>query len=76
MNPRTAVRVACYLAAACACAALAGACGSVGGGGGPCLNPQPLPPFCNLNPEPLPPETLPDDAGEADGEGGHDAGAD
>ncbi len=75
MNPRTAVRLAGYLAAACACVALAGACGSTGGEGH-CLNPQPLRPFCG--PEPLPPTfTLePSDAGKGDGEGGPDAGAD
>jgi hypothetical protein len=75
VNPRTAVRLAGYLAAACACVALAGACGA-SGGEGHCLNPQPLPPFCG--PEPLPPITvqLPSDAGKADGEGGPDAGAD
>jgi hypothetical protein len=76
VNPRTAVRLAGYLAAACACVAL-GACGA-SGGEGHCLNPQPLPPFCADNPEPLPPSNvqLPGDAGEADGEGGPDAGAD
>ena len=76
MKPRTAVRLACYLVAACACAALAGACGS-SDGEGHCLNPQPLPPFCGDQPQPLPPAMQPpSDAGKAGGEGGPDAGAD
>jgi hypothetical protein len=76
VSSRTAVRLACWLAAACACIALAGACGS-SDGAGHCLNPQPLPPFCGEQPQPLPPFTdLPGDAGQADGEGGPDAGAD
>ena len=76
VNLRTAVRLAVYLAAVCAGVALAGACGS--SGGGQCLNPQPFPPFCGGGgPQPLPPNDWPrpEDAGKADGEGGPDAGA-
>jgi hypothetical protein len=75
MNPRAVLRLA-GLAAACACIAAVGACGS-SGGGDHCLNPQPLPPFCG-EPEPLPPSgpSAGDDAGLTNSEGGPDAGAD
>ncbi|HZU85329.1 MAG TPA: hypothetical protein VE987_20500 [Polyangiaceae bacterium] len=52
MGVRSKLRLAALVAALAAGWALLAAC-SAGGGG--CLNPQPLPPFCSLNPEPKPP---------------------